>query len=147
MRSDLIADRLFLYGTLLSAIDTPMARWLSPRLGEGREASVRGRLVAIPASGGYYPALLPAVDHRRVAGMVFDAVLSPADWRMLDLYEGREYRREAVRVSVPGGQRRACCYCWTGSLPPAARPIRGGDFAEWLARHRLRAFGADQTVS
>ena len=119
-----------------------MARWLVPRLGRGRNASVGGRLVAIPASGGYYPALLPAADHRRVRGMVFDAPLSPADWRIVDMYEGREYRREEVWVRVAGVRLRAACYRWTGSLPPAARPIGGGDFGEWLARHRLAAFGA-----
>lgn len=119
-----------------------MARWLMPRLGRGRDASVTGRLVAIPAAGGYYPALLPAPDHRRARGMVFDAPMSPADWRILDSYEGRDYRREAIWARVPGGRLRAWCYRWTGSLPPAARPIAGGDFGDWLARHRVAAFGA-----
>ena len=119
-----------------------MARWLAPRLWSGRAASISGRLAAIPARGGYFPALLPAPDHRRVIGMVFDAALSPDDWRALDIYEGREYRRGTAWVSGPGGRRRAFCYRWVSALPPAARSIGGGDFGAWLSRHRLAAFGA-----
>lgn len=124
---------LFLYGTLQPEINTPMARWLAPKLRRARRASVSGRMIAIPSNGGYYPALLAAPDHRRVQGTLAEAVLSPQDWRVLDRYEGAEYRREPALVCVAGIQFPAHHYRWTGAMPPNALPVASGDFARWLS--------------
>ncbi|WP_230292505.1 gamma-glutamylcyclotransferase [Croceicoccus sp. Ery5] len=138
--SGTIVQRLFVYGTLLAATETPMARWLTPRLGLCRDATVAGRLIAVPARSGFYPALLPTSGHRRVCGMVCDAALAPQDWRKLDLYEGGEYQRVPVMVLSGGIWRRAQTYRWAAPVPPAARNIAGGDFRQWLRESRRPAY-------
>lgn len=124
---------LFLYGTLQRETDTPMARWLTPKLRRARRASLAGRLIAVASRGGYYPALLTASEHRRVHGTLVQAKLSPRDWRMLDRYEGAEYRRERAWVRVSCGLVRADVYRWASARPPGAVPIWHGDFPRWLA--------------
>lgn len=138
--SGAIVQRLFVYGTLMAATDTPMARWLAPRLGRCCAATVAGRLIAVPARSGFYPALLPASGIRRVYGVVCEAALAPHDWRKLDLYEGGEYRRVPVIVLSAGIWLRAQTYRWAAPVPPAACNIAGGDFRQWLGESQQPAY-------
>jgi gamma-glutamylcyclotransferase (GGCT)/AIG2-like uncharacterized protein YtfP len=132
--------RLFVYGTLMEASDTPAARWLGPRLHSAVRASVPGRLVAIPAEQGWFPALLPS-STGRVHGLCCTAELAPRDLARLDRYEGREYRRIAARALVDAGSVGVQLYRWSRAVPPGARAIPGGDFLNWLGRRHLRAYG------
>ena len=70
---------LFLYGTLQADTDTPMARWLVPKLRRAHRASLTGCLIAVASPGGYYPALVTVGDHRRVHGTLVQAALSLRD--------------------------------------------------------------------
>lgn len=133
-------ERLFLYGTLLDSTRTPMARWLSPRLRNGRAAHVAGRLMAIPNANGFYPALIRS-DRRRTFGTVFDVALSPSDWGVLDRYEGDEYRRAATLFDARGSRPHAQFYRWAGFIPARARPIPGGNFRQWLKENGCRPYG------
>src|SRR5579871_1723963 len=87
--------RLFVYGTLIDASDTPAARWLRSRMRRAEGASVPGRLVAIPTPRGWYPALVPAPGSR-VHGLCCTVALDACDLAWLDRYEGREYRRVKI---------------------------------------------------
>src|SRR5579864_2305926 len=87
------AMRFFFYGTLIDASDTPMARWLRPRLLGVGAASLAGRLVAIPSPDGWYPALLRAGPRQRVHGTCCTLAFSRPELSRLDRYEGAEYRR------------------------------------------------------
>lgn len=133
--------RLFVYGTLIDASDTAAARWLRPRLHEVRRASVPGRLVAIPTPDGWYPALLPG-GGARVRGLCCTFDLARRDLARLDRYEGREYRRGGARALAGTRRLTVQLYRWRGTVPRGARPVPGGDFLNWLGRHRLRAYEA-----
>lgn len=139
---------LFVYGTLLAAADTPMARWLASRLGEIVAAHVPGRLVAIPTPHGWYPALLPGRGGQRVSGMVCETDFGPGDLVRLDRYEGREYVRRTLLVRTRDGRRLgAQVYRWRTALPADSRPIRHGDFLAWLKETRQQPFSARRNGS
>ncbi len=132
--------RLFVYGTLMDASETPAARWLRPRLRSAVRASVPGRLVAIPTAQGWYPALLPSTTGR-VHGLCCTAELARCDLDWLDRYEGRDYRRLSARALVGSTHLTVQLYGWRRAVPPGARAILGGDFLNWLGRRGLRAYG------
>lgn len=123
--------RLFLYGTLMGAADTPMSRWLGERVASAVPASAPGRMLVIPSPTGWFPALLPGSG--RVRGMLADIGLAPGELAHLDRYEGREYRRGTVRVRGAEGLVTAQAYLWRAPLPVGALPVPGGDFLAWLA--------------
>ena len=134
-------QRLFLYGTLLAGARTPMARALEARVSDQAAATVPGRLVAIPAVEGWYPALIQG-GPGRVNGTICTLRPDRAFLASLDRYEGGQYRREFVWATRTGGlPERALAYVWQAPLPPGARPIAGGDFLEWIARSGKRPFG------
>lgn len=134
---------LFLYGTLQPAADTPMARWLAPRIARACPAHVPGRLVAMPDAGGWYPALVPGCAGARCCGTLVWARLTRDDRMLLDHYEGSEYRRRRVRArDAAGTVFAATAYAWCVPLPADIRPIPDGDFLAWLAREGVRAFTA-----
>jgi gamma-glutamylcyclotransferase (GGCT)/AIG2-like uncharacterized protein YtfP len=140
--------RFFLYGTLQPAANTPMARWLAPRICEAHAAIVPGRLLAIAAGDGWFPALVRGSPDERCLGTLVRVVLEPGDLARLDRYEGREYRRSVMRPRVTGGAAAAASvYLWRGAAPRGSLAIRGGDFLAWLDRTGRRAFttGHDRT--
>lgn len=126
--------RLFLYGTLMGDAATPMARWLADRVRTAIPAVAPGRMIAIPSSSGWFPAMLPGTG--QISGISAEIDLAPGDLARLDRYEGREYRRVAIRV------RRRCdhapntataqAYLWRATVPDRARTVPGGDFLAWL---------------
>jgi gamma-glutamylcyclotransferase (GGCT)/AIG2-like uncharacterized protein YtfP len=133
--------RLFLYGTLQPAADTPMARWLGLRIREDYAATLPGRLVAIASRNGWFPALVRGSPGERCRGTLVCVALGPGDLARLDRYEGREYRRVVVRPQVSGGQRSAASvYLWRRAAPLGAEAICGGDFLAWLERTGRPAF-------
>ena len=135
--------RFFLYGTLIDASDTRMARWLAPRLGECVRGSVPGRLVAIPCPSGWFPALVGGRGGERAVGMICRADFAPGDLARLDRYEGAEYRRATVRARADDGRLLTVqLYRWRATLPRGAEPIRGGDFLAWIAETGRQPFSA-----
>lgn len=132
--------RLFVYGTLLGKSETPASRWFARRAVAVGNASVAGRLMAIPTRQGWYPALLPSANGR-VSGMLFDLVLKGADRKILCRYEGEEYRMAPIDVAMSDGSvLRARAFRWAVPLPVGARPIGNGDFLGWLARTGRRPY-------
>ncbi|WP_156840770.1 gamma-glutamylcyclotransferase family protein [Novosphingobium aquimarinum] len=130
---------LFVYGTLQPELDTRMSRWLRPFVAEAQPASAPGTLYAIAADDHWYPALVPGIG--RVEGTLLRLAFARGDLARLDCFEGREYRRGAVRTVCRGGSRRtAQAYIWNGALPSAARPIRSGNFSSWLKATGSAAF-------
>lgn len=132
--------RLFVYGTLIGATQTPAARWLNARVRSVQPASVPGRLIAIPTPDGWFPALLPQ-SRSRVRGTCCTVALSRRDLARLDRYEGREYRRVTARALSEGALVTVMLYRWRGRVPRGARAIPGGDFLDWLGGRGLRAYG------
>ncbi|MEW9854808.1 gamma-glutamylcyclotransferase [Novosphingobium rhizovicinum] len=69
-----------------------MSRWLERHLSSWQSASVPGRLFAVRAPQGWYPALLPDTGSAPCKGVVCHAELGFGDLARLDRYEGAEYR-------------------------------------------------------
>ncbi len=97
--------RLFCYGTLMVP-----AVWLKVigREAEGADAVLRG-FVCRRVRDRCYPGLLPKPDGQ-TQGVLYTG-LSPRDFRLLDHYEGPEYRRLLLPVILQSGkQERAWCF-------------------------------------
>lgn len=143
--------RLFLYGTLQPHAGTRMARWIARRQVRSEAASVPGRLFAIHAGNGWFPALVPAGSGARasesVQGTLCELALRPGELALLDRYEGGEYRRVSLPLRVAErrtgkGARAAQLYLWRIALPVGAQRISSCDFLSWLAQKRRKAFCA-----
>lgn len=133
--------RLFLYGTLQPAARTTMARWIEQRLVSSTDAAAAGRIFAVNDAGGWFPAFVRARSPALVRGTLCELDLRAGELALLDRYEGVEYRRLAVPIRTGGGSRgTAQLYLWRVALPRGTRPIRSGDFLEWLRDNRLSAF-------
>ncbi len=126
---------LFLYGILQDGLGPHEGDWpFLKGLGQGCPATTRGALYGIPASDGWFPALIRAQGQTTaiIHGAIHEA--SAVDIAAVDAFEGSEYTRMAIPVE--GGQARgvatAHAYIWTASLPEGAEPIAHGNFAQWL---------------
>lgn len=140
----------FFYGTLTEDHENPVTRKVMPLLCGGQRASVRGRLRAVRTAEGWYPVLRGGSG--RVTGRLYRAGrgFCAKQLRMLDAYENcdprciarSEYFRRMLRVRIArGGWVMAQVYvhnrAWHAGLPV----IASGDFASFLRKRGLRAFG------
>ena len=112
---------VFVYGTLRPGGSQnhrmAAARLLGP-------AWVRGALYRID----WYPGLLPDSAGAPVRGDLYE--VDEVTLRALDAFEGPEYRRETLPVSLPDGSKTAAdAWVWLG-VTPAERLLPDGD---WLA--------------
>jgi gamma-glutamylcyclotransferase (GGCT)/AIG2-like uncharacterized protein YtfP len=100
-----VCSRLFVYGTLMCedimrAVSGVERRSVAAALAGFRRHAVRGE---------DYPAIVPARG-AEVRGQLYDPLPASA-WRRLDAFEGAQYSREPVRVTLPGGREvRAWTY-------------------------------------
>ncbi len=139
--------RFFFYGTLWGGSGSAVARAVHARLLPGVTGTVEGTLYAIPDPQGWYPALVPFAEgggEGVVHGFVHEAApgFAKADLAALDAYEGEEYRRRELAVSLADGSAMvAQVYVWAGALPAGAEPIAEGDFAAFLHQRGLKACG------
>ena len=117
---------IFVYGTLRSESDHPMARRLCARARLVGKGSVPGRLYDL----GWYPAaMFDEGEKRRIVGDVF--ALRPGSRLLaeLDAYEAGDpnYARVPLQVKLTdGGTVTAWAYGVTQE--PSARLIQSGDF-------------------
>lgn len=139
MTGALLSVNLFVYGTLRGDVaevaPQVMAQAALKIMAEGERigwGSVAGRLFDV----GRYPAMLPAIGTRqRVRGEVWR--LKRSALTGLDAYEGRDYRRALVDVTMEDGARlEACAYFWLRSVE-GLRSISSGDYLD-LAKRRVR---------
>ena len=118
---------IFVYGTLKSSGPARAHRLLGPARLVGR-GSVRGTLYHL----GRYPALVRAgSDDRRVFGELYElpGAFAEMTLRALDAYEGAEFVRRRLYVTLSNGRRRAAwTYLLRRGLPKTARRIQSGRF-------------------
>ena len=136
--------RFFFYGTLMAGSGNAVAGLVHARLSGGVAARARGRLYAIPDRQGWYPALLDGEGV--VRGYFYEALagFGAGDLAAMDRWEGAEYRRREIGVSLEDGREVAAqAYLWDGPLPEDAEAIPGGDFAAFLRLRGARAFGEE----
>jgi len=131
------AQHFFFYGTLIAGSGNRFERAAHAALGPGVAGQVQGALYAVPDPQGWYPALMEGSG--LACGMVYP-VLAGLDVQALDVYEGVEYRRQAVEVATAAGSVWAQAYVWAGALPHRALPIADGDFLGFAREYQLRLF-------
>ena len=102
--SSAATERLFVYGSLQPG--GPNEHVLAAIGGRWQHGSIRGRLVEARwgAQMGY-PALVLDESGDPVKGQVFSSVGLAAHWAELDRFEGREYARVVVPVTLANGKR------------------------------------------
>jgi gamma-glutamylcyclotransferase (GGCT)/AIG2-like uncharacterized protein YtfP len=119
-------NHIFVYGTLRSESDHPMARRLCMRARHVGRGSVPGRLYDL----GWYPAgVFDANEKRRIVGDVFALKSGSLLLAELDAYEAGDpnYARAVLDVELTvGGTIAAWTYVVTRE--PRARLIQSGDF-------------------
>jgi gamma-glutamylcyclotransferase (GGCT)/AIG2-like uncharacterized protein YtfP len=117
---------IFVYGTLRSESDHPMARRLLSQARLVGKGSAPGRLYDL----GWYPAaMFDAGEKRRVIGDVFALKSGGRLLAELDAYESgdRFYSRMHLEVSLAGGGAVIAWAYGVAEAPPA-RLIQSGDF-------------------
>jgi gamma-glutamylcyclotransferase (GGCT)/AIG2-like uncharacterized protein YtfP len=117
-------DRLFVYGTLRRGSNNYYAELLAKTARHLGEGAVSGRLYRVTL----YPALVKAqAEHERVKGDLFEGITAEL-WALLDDYEGDEYAREIVDVTMAdGGTLQAYVYRYVLSSE-SLEWIRSGDW-------------------
>jgi gamma-glutamylcyclotransferase (GGCT)/AIG2-like uncharacterized protein YtfP len=119
-------SHIFVYGTLRSESDHPMARRLCARARLVGKGTVPGRLYDL----GWYPAaMFDASEKRRILGDVFALKAGDRLLAELDAYEAGDpnYARTPLEVTLAdGGTVTAWAYGVTKA--PNARLIHSGDF-------------------
>ena len=145
----MMPERFFFYGTLVAGSGNAVARAVHGRLGNGRAATVAGRLFAICDPGGWYPALVAGAGV--VRGWVYEAGagFGPDDLALIDGYEAydparpgtSDYLRQKVLATLADGSLASVqAYVWAQDLPATAVAIAGGDFAAFLRERGVAGF-------
>lgn len=123
-------DHLFVFGTLLSGYDHPMARLVAQSCDCVGMAHCQGRLYL----AAHYPGMLLSDDPTdRVFGELYRMRDAEALLRVLDDYEGfgadqpqpNEFVREPVRVMLGGAEYEAWTYLFNRSVTNLPRIISG----------------------
>ena len=123
-----MTDRLFVYGTLRDRSGHPMHEVLAKAATLQGPGQICGRLYRVD----WYPGLVlgDEASGERVHGDLYAVHDRPA-LRVLDEYEGGEYERREVSVTLPDGVTViAFAYVYTGNVD-SLDPVPGGD---WLAQ-------------
>ena len=127
---------LFVYGTLLSAIPSSMAKFLRRRATLVGPATTTGTLYDL----GMYPGF-QVIGTDRVCGELYQLEESRRreTLEMLDSYEGvtgepeDEYRHENIPCRLAGGREQSALTYVLKRVPKSARAIPGGDYAAFFS--------------
>jgi len=120
------SNRLFVYGSLRRSAPGKHHPFLRDARFLG-VATIRGQLYDL----GPYSMMVPSPSGGRVHGELYelhDATASES-WKVLDDYEGREFKRVRVVATLRNGSRRST-WVYTSRKPPpqSARLIESGRY-------------------
>jgi gamma-glutamylcyclotransferase (GGCT)/AIG2-like uncharacterized protein YtfP len=125
-------EYLFAYGTLRRKVDLPWKEQLAPHW----EYIGRGRVGARLYDLGSYPG---AVEDKgeEVIGDLF--LLRDADkvLRMLDKYEGPNFKRRKSRIRLSSGKGLNAWVYWVEPTPPERARIRQKDYLNYLNKKNI----------
>ena len=135
-----MVDHIFVYGTLMHSIPSPMSRFLSTRSVWVGKGSLPGILLDL----GRYPGLVPGQDDGPfVQGEVLQLSAFETNIAVLDEYEGTasgtdgppEYeRRLATAILANGASVAVWVYVFLGDPSPFP-VIAGGDYLPYWQQH------------
>jgi len=95
-------NRLFVYGTLAPGEQNHDV--LSDIAGEWEQATINGALMNEGWGAGHgCPGLIPSSEAPEVQGYLFTSNELAENWDMLDTFEGDDYQRERVKVTLSNG--------------------------------------------
>ena len=125
------AEYLFVYGSLRTESQHPMAKLLNQKGESLGEAYVWGRLYLIS----WYPALVSSPYGMRVLGELFRINDEPGFWKLFDEYEGYDPANEAEslfvrrRLPVLRGSKERLAWLYIYNQPiDGMKIIESGDF-------------------
>ena len=100
--------RLFVYGTLAPGKHN---HYIMQQIeGSWEQASMRGTLISEGWGAAHdCPGVVPQADGEEVQGLLFTSDTLPAHWQMLDDFEGHEYQRVIVPVTLASGEQLDAC--------------------------------------
>lgn len=120
------SNRLFVYGSLRRSAPGKHHPFLRGARFLG-VATIRGRLYDL----GPYSMMVPSPSRGRVHGELYelDDETASGSWRVLDDYEGRDFKRVRVVATLRNGSRRST-WVYTSRKPPpkSARVIESGRY-------------------
>lgn len=129
-------DHLFVYGTLMSGLVTPIATYLKNNSAFLGEALLEGHLYDI----GQYPGIIPQKGSNSwVQGHVFKLSNAQEMWPIVDRYEGigpefpkpMEYIRVEIPILLEGSELTCWVYQYNYSVE-GLPIIRSGNYLEHL---------------
>lgn len=122
------SNYLFVYGTLRRRYKNDYAKLLRGHAEFVGLASMRGILVDV----GRYPAVIKAGKSSEIVyGELYKLKVHDKIFRELDQYEGDEYERKKIQVSLLNGDK---VESWVYTLKfgtPYKNPIKGGDYTKY----------------
>lgn len=129
---------LFAYGTLMFP---QVFRHVTGRQAVGRPAELSG-YGRYRLHGYSYPGLAP-MPGERVQGVLYEGISVP-QLRRLDIFEGRIYRRQKVRIQDVRGRS---VMAWTYVIPVRHRALLGRRSwdARLFSRRHIQRFLADES--
>jgi gamma-glutamylcyclotransferase (GGCT)/AIG2-like uncharacterized protein YtfP len=103
-------SRLFVYGTLAPGRENH--HLMRDIEGSWESATIRGQLISEGWGAAHgCPGVIPNENGEQVSGYLFTSRDLPQHWSMLDEFEGDDYRRVLVAVTVADGEQlNACVY-------------------------------------
>ena len=128
-------DNLFVYGSLMGSIDSPIARRLRDHADFMGEAVVKGYLYDL----GRYPGLIEDLQSNYlVKGHIFKMKNPETLLAILDEYEGaanphvlNEYRRDHIKAKLNGHSIE--CWAYIYNLSTKGLPyIKSGNYLDYL---------------
>jgi gamma-glutamylcyclotransferase (GGCT)/AIG2-like uncharacterized protein YtfP len=111
-------NKLFVYGTL--APGQPNHSVLKPLGGDWQRATLKGTLYdqGWGADQGC-PGIVPSDEGDNVEGYVFTSDALPQFWAQLDAFEGDEYQRTAVTVTLSQDNSKVDAYVYAVTITEA----------------------------
>ena len=102
--------RLSVYGTLAPGRENHDV--MAGIEGSWENATIKGKLISEGWGAAHgCPGVIPNENGNVVAGYLFSSDQLPQHWQMLDEFEGHDYRRVVVPVTVQSGEQvNACVY-------------------------------------
>ena len=133
MNTEAGSSKLFVYGTLLLDVPSPMSRFLQGRIISSREVTIPGYLYDL----GRYPGLVyDAAASDRVYGQVLELREPQATFQVLDEYEGlHEAPAEYARTLLTIGSAAVWAYTFLGSTGSLPR-ISSGDYRQYFRQQQ-----------
>jgi len=131
-----VGDHVFFYGTLMAPFNRPGRQRITSHLTFKGRGTIRAALFDL----GIYPAAVPAEDHSKVWGEIYETSDAQTVLSVLDEIEGYRsneperslYTRVLTDVTLDDGRvQKAWAYFYNAPLGQARR-IASGDYLEHL---------------